>query len=436
METVVKKERGMSGKILAIIFMAVGGTLLVAGFACQHLFRALAPNVLRTIQFDPVLFGLIGLVVFIVGIAKIASRNKRMEFTQFSKAKVYSFLLNNAIILAMLVFAIVVFIINRKFLTVRAFSDILGQAVPKMFLALGVSFSLIIAGTDLSAGRIMGVASVVVATLVQKWDFYGKFWQNFNTTEGGFLNSALYLVLPILLALVVCGLFGLFNGFLVAQFKMHPFIATLATSVIAWGVNGLYFEKPPLKGSPIGGLRSDFTVIGTSRLGNSDFMRNILGADSFGGIATMVIYAIVACVVIWFILNKTTFGKNVYAVGGNPEAAKVSGVNSYLTILIVFVIGGLMYGMGGIIEAARTAGATSAYGAGFELDAIAACVVGGVSLTGGVGKIRGIITGVLTFEIIRYGLIFIGVSPWYQQIIKGLIIVVAVALDLAKYNKK
>ena len=139
---------------------------------------------------------------------------------------------------------------------------------------------------------------------------------------------------------------------------------------------------------------------------------------------------------IWFILNKTVFGKNVYAIGGNREAAVVSGVNVFKTIMGIFILASLLYGFAGVLEAARTAGATNQYGNGYELDAIAACVVGGVSLNGGVGKVSGIISGVLIFTVIQYGLQFINVSPMWQQVIKGIIIAVAVAIDLSKYRKK
>jgi methyl-galactoside transport system permease protein len=140
--------------------------------------------------------------------------------------------------------------------------------------------------------------------------------------------------------------------------------------------------------------------------------------------------------IIWFVLNKTVFGKNVYAIGGNTEAAVVSGVNVFKTIMGIFILASALSGFGGVLEAARTAGATNNYGTGYELDAIAACSVGGVSLAGGVGKVSGIVVGVLIFTVIQYGLQFIGVSPMWQQIIKGIIIAVAVAIDLSKYHKK
>ncbi len=135
----------------------------------------------------------------------------------------------------------------------------------------------------------------------------------------------------------------------------------------------------------------------------------------------------------WIMWNKTTFGKNMYAVGGNPEASKISGVNIVKTTILVYVLAGLLYGMGGFLEAARIGSASNGTGVNYELDAIAAAVVSGISFSGGIGKISGAITGVLMFTIITYGMNFLGMDVFYQYIIKGTIIVVAVALDVRKY---
>ena len=178
---------------------------------------------------------------------------------------------------------------------------------------------------------------------------------------------------------------------------------------------------------PIGGVRPDFIFWGQHKL---------FQFGDFPGISILVPIALVFVILVWFILNKTVFGKNVYAIGGNREAAIVSGVNVFATIMGIFIFASLLYGVGGILEAARTAGATNNYGNGYELDAIAACVVGGVSLNGGVGKVGGIVSGVLIFTVIQYGLQFIAVSPMWQQVIKGVIIAVAVAIDLSKYRRK
>ena len=137
----------------------------------------------------------------------------------------------------------------------------------------------------------------------------------------------------------------------------------------------------------------------------------------------------------WILWNKTVFGKNLFAVGGNPEAARVSGVNVAKTILIVYMLSGVMYAIGGFLEAARIGSATNNLGFMYEMDAIAACVVGGVSFSGGVGKISGVVAGVIIFTLINYGLTYIGISPYWQYIIKGIIIITAVAIDVLKYRK-
>ena len=423
-DTAVVAGRRLSKRALSVGWLTLGAIMVVVGGTWQHMFAH------ATIKDLPILIAIIGVGLVAFGVAGLLSRSARANgLVDFSGAKVRSFALDNAIILAMLAFVVALCCIKPNFMQVNVVSDILMQSSPKMFIALGVSFSLIIAGTDLSAGRLVGVSAVVVASLIQKPDYASKFWPDMGEW---------FILWPILVAIAVCAVFGLLNGFLVAQFKMHPFIATLAVQVIAYGAVSLYFAKPPTNGQPIGELRSDFTAIGQTKLAEGNgwqWLDSLLGTN-FRGISILVVYALAACVLIWFVLNKTTFGKNVYAVGGNPEAARVSGVNSYLTILIIFILGAVMYAFGGIMEASRTGGATNNYGSGYELDAIAACVVGGVSLAGGIGKVKGIIIGVLTFQIIAYGLVFINVNAYYQQIIKGVIIAVAVALDLAKYNRR
>lgn len=331
-----------------------------------------------------------------------------------------TFLLNNGIILALVIMVIVIAVKEHRFMQGRVLVDILAQASPRMIIALGICFTLLIAGTDLSACRMVGLAAVISASMLQNPDYANRFFPNLPQVP---------VIVPVVIAIAVCMLFGLLNGFLVAKFDMHPFIATLAVQVIIYGACSLYFDLPPNHSQPIGGIRPDFTFWGQKR-----FFQDALPA--INGIPILIPIALIFVAVIWFVLNKTVFGKNVYAIGGNREAAVVSGINVFKTILCIFVLASALYGVGGVLEAARTAGATNNYGVGYELDAIAACVVGGVSLNGGVGKVSGIIIGVLIFTIIQYGLQFIGVSAMWQQVIKGIIIAIAVALDLSKYRRK
>lgn len=294
----------------------------------------------------------------------------------------------------------------------------------RLIIALGICFTLLIAGTDLSAGRMVGLAAVISTSMLQNLDYGNRFFPDMPLVP---------IILPILLAIAACMLFGALNGFLVAKYDMHPFIATLAVQVIIYGACSLYFDLPPNKSQPIGGVREDFAWLGQYKF---FVIENEAGKVVFPGFSILIPIALIVTAIIWFILNKTVFGKNVYAIGGNREAAVVSGVNVFKTIMGIFVLASLLYGFAGVLEAARTAGATNQYGNGYELDAIAACVVGGVSLNGGVGKVSGIISGVLIFTVIQYGLQFINVSPMWQQVIKGIIIAVAVAIDLSKYRKK
>ena len=187
----------------------------------------------------------------------------------------------------------------------------------------------------------------------------------------------------------------------------------------------MYVDREPNGAQPIGGYTANFT----------EFAQGGFDIGSFR-LPYLVIYAALATIFMWVLWNKTRFGKNMFAVGGNPEAAIVSGVNIKKTLIGVYTLAGVMYGLAGTLEAARIGTATNNTGNMYELDAIAACVVGGVSFTGGIGKIGGVIIGVLMFQIISYGLNFSSVSPYWQYIIKGLIIIAAVAIDTRKYLKK
>jgi methyl-galactoside transport system permease protein len=234
------------------------------------------------------------------------------------------------------------------------------------------------------------------------------------------------ILVPIIVAMVVGLIVGLINGTIVAYFKVPPMIATLGTMVAVYGAASIYVDRPPRGAMPIGGLRDDFTVIGNGAIPIAGDLR----------LPFLLLIAAVVILIMWVLLNKTRIGKNIYAVGANPDAANVSGVSSTRTLLFVYTIAGVLYGLAGVLLAARTGGATNNYGLMYELDAIAACVIGGVSTNGGVGTVGGIMTGVLIFEVLNNGLVVLGVSAYWQQIIKGIIIVAAVAVDVRKYLKK
>jgi methyl-galactoside transport system permease protein len=326
--------------------------------------------------------------------------------------KIKKILVDKALLLILVAIILMIIALNPAFLQWRVVKDILTQSSVKLIVALGLMFTLLVGGTDLSGGRQVGLAAVIVASMSQAANYASRFYPNLPDIP---------IVLPILVALAVVALIGVANGLMVAKLRMAPFIATFGMMTIVYGINCIYYGQKPNNAQPIGGIRDDLTFLSTYQV--------------FGQISPLVIIAALCAVVVWFFLNKTVFGKHIYAVGGNAEAARVSGVKVNRIIVSVFVIESILVGLAGILEVSRTGGANSAYGFSYEFDAISACVVGGVSLNGGIGTVSGAVIGVVIFTIISYGLAFIGVNPNYQLIIKGLIICSAVALDMRKNAK-
>ncbi|HWR43989.1 galactose/methyl galactoside ABC transporter permease MglC [Sporomusa sp.] len=334
----------------------------------------------------------------------------------FDANKIKDFFMQHAIYIVLIVLIIAIAVYDPRFLSVTTIRDILLQSSTRVIIALGAAFVLITGGVDLSTGRVVGLTAVLSASMLQVADYSRRFYPDIPD---------LPLWLPILLAVLAGLVVGIINGFIVAKLSVPPFIATLGTMVIIYGVNSIYFDMKPNESQPIGGLRPDFTEIGSGALGTGPY-----------SIPYIVIIAALIAFLVWVIFNKTRLGKNMYAIGGNVNAAVVSGINVGLNLLILYSIAGALYGLAGVLEAARTGGATNNYGNMYELDAIAACVVGGVSTAGGIGTVPGILAGVLIFGVINYGLTFIGMNPYWQLIIKGLIIVAAVAFDIRKYLSK
>jgi methyl-galactoside transport system permease protein len=344
--------------------------------------------------------------------------------------KFWALLSDNAIFAAMVVVVLAIaayawYLDLGSFLTVGNFRNVLIHNSTRVIVAMGAAFAILTAGADLSSGRMVGLAAVLSASMLQAPDYLRLFYPDLYQSWVWVHLPWLTLAIPILAAILVCSAFGFLNGWAIAQFGVAPFIATLGAYAWIYGINGLYFDMAPNNSQPIGGLRGDFTALGT-------------GAFELGPISLpyIVLIALAVAVFMWVLMNKTTFGKNVYAIGGNVNAAKVSGINVFWTIIVMYTIAGALYGLGGVLEASRTGGATNNYGNTYELDAIASCVVGGVSVTGGIGTVPGIVVGVLIFGVINYGLTFIGANPYIQLILKGIIIVSAVAFDVRKYVAK
>lgn len=327
-------------------------------------------------------------------------------------------ILNNALYILMAVFVIYTAIVNPKFLTVSSITAIVTQVASYLPIALGIGGCIVLTGTDLSAGRVVGLSAAVSALLLQRVDLPRRVLSSMPA-----LPAWAAIIITILAVMVVGGIVGFVNGFFVAKFELHPFIVTLATQLMTYSVILLLFMLNNNNGQPLNGLREDYTTF-------------VKGSMPVIGLPWYVLYAVIFVAVMWFIWNKTTFGKNMFAVGSNKEAASVSGVNVFKTIVMVHTLAGVMYGLNGFVEAARLSSVTQSTGLNYECDAIAACVIGGVSFVGGTGKISGIVLGVFILRIIFVALNMLSIDQNLQFLIKGAIILFACALDMRKYLTK
>ncbi|TDW26095.1 methyl-galactoside transport system permease protein [Breznakia blatticola] len=323
-------------------------------------------------------------------------------------------LINNSLLIFMLIAIIYIQIQRPQFLSRESIINIVSLSASAMPLALGVAGAIILTGTDLSAGRIVGLTACISASLLQAVDYSNKMFPDL---------PAIPIIVVFLLVIALGALIGFVNGFCVSKFSLHPFIVTLATQLMVYGVILMYLMNGDNNGQSISGLSSGFT----------ELIKGSLFRIGGTPVPNYVLMAIVLTAVMWVVWNKTSFGKNMFAVGSNPEAANVSGVNVALTITLVFTLAGALYAFSGFIEAARIGSNSANTGLNYELDAIAACVIGGVSFVGGIGKIRGVVLGVVLLKLIFVGLNFLSVSVNMIYIIKGLIILVACAIDMRKY---
>ena len=321
---------------------------------------------------------------------------------------------NNAMYIIIAAAIIYIAIRVPAFVSTSSIVNIISLTAAKLPIALGIGGAIVLTGTDISAGRCVGLTACIAASLLQKTDYAKKLFPNIGVTP-------LWLVLLAVIA--VGALIGFVNGFFVAKFKLHPFIVTLSTQLIVFGVVLMYLMMGSNNGQTLSGLDSSYT----------EFIRGTLFKIGNVAVPKYVLYSVILTVIMWVIWNKTKFGKNMFAVGSNEEAANVSGVNVFMTIVLVFVLAGAMYGITGFIEGARIASCSANTGLNYESDAIAACVIGGVSFVGGTGKISGIVIGVFLLQIIFVGLNFLSVDANMLYIIKGLIILVACAIEMRKY---
>lgn len=317
-------------------------------------------------------------------------------------------IINNGIILVLFLMVIYTGITKDNFFSWNNISNISVNTAARVIIAFGVSGCLITKGTDLSAGRMVGLSACVAGTLLQKLDYSGKVFKNL-----GDMN----ILLVILICIAVCCIFGLINGFVVSCLNVPAFIGTLGMQMIVYGVCLVYTNA-----TPIGGYRTEYTNIATGKLG--------------GVLPYMFIIAFIIGAVMWFVFNMTRHGKYMYAIGGNESAAEVSGVNVKKTKIIIYVTAAALYAIAGFLLGAKSGGTSVNMGQGYELEAIAACTIGGVSVNGGIGRISGIVIGVLVFELLKSSLQFLGIETNYQYIVQGIVIIVAIALDIRKYIAK
>ena len=324
-----------------------------------------------------------------------------------SSFNVVKFMSDNAIILLVLLLALFTGLTSKNFFTTRNFSNLVINMSPRFIIACGVSGCLITKGTDLSAGRQVGLAACLSAMLLQSVDYSARMLPWLPDVP---VWAALIAVV------VVMGIIGAINGCVIAFLKVPPFIATLGMQTIVYGACQIITNNQPM-----GGFKSSYSNV---------------ALGSFMKIPYLAFFAVAVGAYFLFLYNKTRHGKYMYAIGGNESAAQVAGVNVTATLIRIYLLAGMMYGLAGFLVGAKAGGASTATGFGYELEAIAACTIGGVSANGGVGRVSGILVGVLVFEALKICLQFLGVDPAYTFIAQGLVIIVAVALDLRKYLAK
>lgn len=300
-------------------------------------------------------------------------------------------------VIALIILMAVITIINSNFLTANNLLNLLLQVTSNALIAFGMTFVILTGGIDLSVGSILALSSALTA---------------------GLLGSGMPVTLAILISLILGCILGMMNGLLISYGKLAPFIVTLATMTIFRGATLVYTN-----GNPITKGLSD------------TFLFQFLGQGYIVGIPFPVIIMFIVFIVLYVLLHKTAFGKSVYAIGGNEKAAYISGVKLNKVKIIIYSISGIMASISGLIITSRLSSAQPTAGASYEMDAIAAVVLGGTSLSGGKGRILGTLIGTLIIGVLNNGLNIIGVSAFWQQVVKGVVILIAVLIDRFKVVK-
>ncbi|WP_461240770.1 ABC transporter permease [Paucilactobacillus sp. N302-9] len=293
---------------------------------------------------------------------------------------------------ALLVLVILVSILNQSFLNVNNLMNLFQQTSINAIIAFGMQFVILTSGIDLSVGSILALS-------------------------GAFAAQMILMGMPPILAFIIgiiCGaVFGAFNGLLIAYGKAAPFIVTLATMSVFRGATYVLTNGNPITGPKM----------------NNSFSFQFLGQGYLFGIPFQVYIMIVLFAICYFLLHKTTFGRKTYAIGGNERAAFVAGVNTKKMLIWIYTIAGFLAAVAGMVLTSQLASAQPDAGTGYEMDAIAAVVLGGTSLAGGKGKMFGTLVGALIIGVLNNGMNLLGISSFYQQIVKGIVILIAVLLD-------
>lgn len=336
---------------------------------------------------------------------------------KFDSKKITEFLLNNAVIIMIVLSALYVGFTSKNFFTLQNLKNLLSNLSYRVIIALGISGCLIMRNNDLSAGRQVGFASCIVGILLQRADFANRLIRPGSSLYGMFSEPVNMWILLIVLMVVFAVTFGLINGLVVSKLHVPAFIGTYGMQTVIYGICLIVTNA-----EPVGGIITEFTNMGSGFI--LKFIPNIA-----------IIMAIV--VALFYVLyNHTTYGKKMYAIGGNPNAAEVSGINTTKMTIISYMLASAMFALAGYVLVAKVGGTTAGAGEGFELFAIAGCTIGGVSVSGGTGKVSGIILGVAVFEILKIEMNFLGIATAWTYILQGIVIVIAIALDIRKYIAK
>lgn len=329
------------------------------------------------------------------------------------KSELKRLLSKYGIVLVFIFMFILMSILSPSFLNTRNLMNVIRQISVIGIISLGVTLVIISKGIDLSSGSVLALSAVIAASFGQTADWAARMYPNLPVMP---------VLVPVAVALLVGTLCGMINGGFIAKTGIPPFIATLGMMVSARGLALLYTD-----GRPVSSLIDSYKWFGQGY---------ILSVGDFKGIPVPVVIYGIMIFVTWVMLNHTRFGKNIYSIGGNVHAAEVSGINVKRNIIAIYAYAGLLAGLAGLLMSARIDTGQPGMGVSYELDAIAATTIGGTSHSGGIGTIWGCVVGALILGVLNNGLNLLGVSAYWQQIIKGAIIIGAVVIDMRKNNKK